>query len=135
MLGETTMFHKQTSILLVDDEAAVRHAYGHFLLGAGYVVGCAEHGQAGFEMFQERWWDIVITDRSMPQMGGEELARKIRAISPRVPLILMTGHLKSDTRVELFDEILTKPFPIGDLLASVARLVEKNSCVPDNQAD
>ncbi len=78
----------------------------------------------GLRMFEERSWDLVITDRTMPEMGGEQLAEEIRSISPDVPLILITGFLKSDTRVDLFDEILEKPFKRVDLLATTRRVLD-----------
>ena len=80
----------------------------------------------GLRMFEERSWDLVITDRTMPEMGGEQLAEEIRSISPDVPLILITGFLKSDTRVDLFDEILQKPFKRADLLATIRRVLDRN---------
>jgi two-component system, cell cycle sensor histidine kinase and response regulator CckA len=61
----------------------------------------------------------------MPGMGGEQLAEEIRKISPDVPLILLTGFLKSDTRVDLFDEFLEKPFKRADLLAATERVLQR----------
>lgn len=76
-------------------------------------------------MFQQGSWDLVITDRAMPGMGGEELAKELRKIWPAVPLMLITGSLTSDTRIDLFDEILQKPFKRTDLLATVRRVLER----------
>jgi len=76
-------------------------------------------------MFQGGLWDVVIIDRLMPHMGGEELAEKIKGIAPHTPLILITGMLGPDTRVELFDEVLEKPFPIAHLLAATARVLQR----------
>ena len=52
----------------------------------------------------------------MPQMTGEQLAEEIKAISQKTPIILITGHLIEDSRLNLFDEILIKPFSTGELL-------------------
>ena len=97
-----------------------------FLREAGYLVGDANDGVARLAMFRQSSWDLVITDRAMPGMGGEELAEEIRRIWPAVPLMLITGSLTSDTRVDLFDEILQKPFKRADLLATIRRVLDRN---------
>ena len=118
------MISQPASVLLVDDEPAIHVVIGMFLREAGYVVGDAKGGMEGLRMFEEGSWDVVITDRAMPGMGGEQLAEEIRNISPDVPLILITGFLKADTRVDLFDEILEKPFRGADLLACVRNVLD-----------
>src|SRR5271167_4854080 len=118
------MFFPKPLILLVDDEPTIHFLVGRFLREAGYFVNDAKDGVAGLRMFKERSWDLVITDRTMPGMKGEELAEEIRTISPDVPLMLITGSPKSDN-FELFDEILQKPFKRADLLAATARVLDR----------
>ena len=108
------------SLLLVDDEESIHEALGIALTEAGHFVGYAGDGAAGFQMFLERSWDAVITDRAMPQMTGEQLAEEIKAISPETPIILITGHLLVDRRLNLFHQVLLKPFSMSDLVAAVA---------------
>ena len=115
----------KTSVLLVDDEEPVRYMVGRFLRGVGYFVDNANDGGTGLRMFKEGSWDLVIMDRLMPEMDGEKLAEEVRAISPDVPMILITGLLRSDTRVELFDEVLKKPFSPSDLLAAATRVLRR----------
>ena len=123
------MFPQKLSVLLVDDEPTVHLAVGSILRQAGYFVEGANDGVAGLRMFKERSWDLVMIDRAMPEMGGEELAEEIRKISPDVPLMLITGFLKSNTRRQLFDGILEKPFTKADLLPITRRLIDKTSRV------
>lgn len=123
------MFPQKQSVLLVDDEPTVHLAVGTILRQAGYFVEGANNGVAGLRMFKERSWDLVMIDRAMPEMGGEELAEEIRKISPEVPLMLITGFLKSNTRVHLFNRVLEKPFNKADLLAATIRLIDKDSRV------
>ena len=120
------MFSSKPSLLLVDDEPAIHFVAGTFLRDAGYAVGDANDGMEGLRMFQQGSWDLVITDRAMPGMGGEELAKELRKIWPAVPLMLITGSLTSDTRIDLFDEILQKPFKRADLLATIRRVLDRN---------
>jgi CheY-like chemotaxis protein len=117
------------SILLVDDEPTVHLAVGMILRQAGYFVECANDGVAGLRIFKERSWDLVLIDRAMPEMGGEELAEEIRKIAPDASLILITGFLKSDTRRHLFNDILEKPFRKAELLSTITRALEKISRV------
>jgi two-component system OmpR family response regulator len=119
------MFPEKPSILLVDDEPTVHLAVGSILRQGGYFVEGANDGVAGLRMFKERPWDLVMIDRAMPGMGGEELAEEIRKISSDVPLMLITGFLKSKTRVHLFNGILEKPFRKPELLAATRRLIDK----------
>ena len=119
------MFFPKPLILLVDDEPTIHFLAGRFLREAGYFVNDAKDGAAGLRMFKERSWDLVITDRAMPGMKGEQLAEEIRNLSPDVPLMLITGTPKSNNDIELFNEILQKPFKRADLLAATARVLER----------
>ena len=113
------------SILVVDDEESIRDALGIALEEAGYLVAHASNGEIGFQMVLEGSFDAVITDRVMPRMTGEQLAQEIKNISPNTPLILITGHLLKGSRVDLFDEVLLKPFTMADLLDAVGRVVTR----------
>ncbi len=110
-------------ILLVEDDPAVCYFLGRVLHRAGYVVGPAEDGVAALHLFRAQRWDLVITDRRMPTMDGETLAREIKKLAPTQPIVLITGF---PTRVEdpaLFDAIFGKPFAIADLLACLSALL------------
>jgi len=121
MLGSSS----KAAVLLVDDEAPIHYALGIFLRGAGYFVGYAENGKTGLKMFQESTWDLVITDRAMPEMDGEQLTIAVKKISPETPVVLITGRIKDDTQVELFDSVLLKPFTKEEFLGTVSRMLEK----------
>lgn len=120
------MVSEKPSVLLVDDEQTIHGVIGMILRNAGYFVDDAKDGVAGLRMFKERLWDLVITDYAMPGMGGGQLAEEIRKISTDVPLILITGFLKADIRVDLFNGILEKPLKRADLLATTSRFLGKN---------
>ena len=106
-------------VLLVDDEKSIVDLFGMILRGAGYFVRTAMNGAAGLSLFESDSWDLVITDRQMPQMDGERLAEEIKAIAPGTPLILITGVAHGESRPELFETVLRKPFSKAALLASV----------------
>ena len=121
------MIAQTPTVLLVDDEASIHDMLGLILREAGYFVDAANDGLEGLRKFRGGSWDLVITDLSMPAMGGEELAQEIRAIPSNVPIILITGFLKPKTRQDLFDEILEKPFSESDLLTIAAKVLARTA--------
>src|SRR5881227_3261769 len=90
------------SILIVDDEVAIRSILERLFKGVGYVVGCGANGAEGLKLFHVTRWDVVVIDRGMPELNGEELAKLIKATHPHVPLILITGLPQLVTRPDLF---------------------------------
>lgn len=112
------------SILLVEDDAAVCYFLGRVLRHAGYCVQSAADGISGLRLFRARRWDLVITDRTMPGMNGEDMACEIRHEAPSQPIVLITGIPTRVERPELFDAIFSKPFSITALLASLSTLLE-----------
>ena len=65
---------RRLRILLVEDEVAVRTVVTHQLSSEGHTVDSASNGREGLEKFMSGWFDLVITDRAMPEMGGDQLA-------------------------------------------------------------
>lgn len=87
----------------------------------GYAVGVAADGEVGWQMFRSRPWDLVITDRMMPNLTGEAMAGLIKKQSPATPIILITGFPQYVERRELFDAVFSKPFAMAALLASISK--------------
>src|SRR3954469_25860665 len=79
------------SVLLVEDDAAVSYFLEQVLRRAGFGVGLAADGQVGLQIFRSRPWDMVITDRVMPNLNGEQLAEVIRKEAPQTRIILISG--------------------------------------------
>lgn len=105
-------------ILIVDDEAAIREMMTLFLEFEGYEVGVAESGPQALRLLAERDWSLVITDRLMPGMDGEELASAIRKVNARIPIILTTGEAPDDDGFP-FDAVVLKPFASKALFAAI----------------
>jgi DNA-binding response OmpR family regulator len=116
----------KTRILIVDDEALLLEVLEAVFVEAGYEVQCAANGVQGLRAFQQGNWDLVITDRAMPLINGENLARAIKSISPKTPLVMMTGFVEAISCKELFARIVAKPFQPGDLVAEVSRILAPN---------
>jgi len=112
------------TILLVEDDPTVCYFVERVLRNAGYYVGMAADGVSGLRLFRVRPWDIVITDRTMPGMNGEELAATIRKEAPAQPIVLITGIPSRVDRPELFDAIFGKPFAITALLSCLTAILQ-----------
>jgi CheY-like chemotaxis protein len=113
------------TILLADDEALLRETIAEFLTELGYKVYEAANGVEALRVY-ERYHDsidLVITDLGMPEMGGEELYRHIRAIDPKVKVIVSSGYLDGTTKNDLLEmgvgNVLTKPFKMQDIKEAV----------------
>ena len=113
-------------ILVVDDDAAMRQVLSLFLEAEGYEVETAENGARGLERYRAESWDVVLTDREMPGMCGNELAEAIKRINPTMPVILVTGSdaRPGDTAGAPFDLIIPKPFT-RDVLRNAIQKVSR----------
>src|ERR1700686_4751661 len=100
----------QARVLAVDNEPAILFVLKRILQPAGYQVQTAQSGREGLNAFHQGKWDLITVDRSMPEMNGEEVAREMRKLAPKVPIILITGFPDAVVRRELFDAVLAKPF-------------------------
>src|SRR4051812_15647286 len=109
-------------ILVVDDEEAVRLILEAILVISGHRVGLANDGPAAIEKFHSESWDIVLIDRQMPDMPGEEFARLLRALSPQTPVIMVTGCPPAHGCPDV-DEIVLKPFTLATISAAIERCV------------
>ena len=81
----------QTTLLIIEDEAALRRGIADYFTDSGYRVLTAENGKTGLELFQREAIDLVFTDLRMPVMGGHELLDELGKLSPATPVIVISG--------------------------------------------
>lgn len=114
------------TILLVEDEPPVRQLFATALMRAGYRVLEARNGQEALDLFDEQPSEVqlLLTDMRMPLMGGAELARHLRAKSPALKLLCISGYPGSD-HDNLGADFLAKPFSRDDLLAKVREVLDR----------
>ncbi len=109
-------------ILVVDDEPQIARVMRRSLAARGYEVQVANEGEEALEIFNAWAPDLVITDLSMPNMGGLELCRRVRATS-QTPIIVLSVKGAERAKVEALDagadDYVTKPFGMDELLARV----------------
>jgi two-component system KDP operon response regulator KdpE len=109
-------------ILVVDDEPQLTRVLLRSLTSKGYEVRIAGDGDFAVQTFQDWTPSLVITDLAMPNMGGLELCRRLRAVS-NVPIIVLSVRGEEKTKVEALDagadDYVTKPFGMDELLARI----------------
>jgi DNA-binding NtrC family response regulator len=113
------------ALLVVDDEPQMLIALEETLRRRGYAVTTAGSGAEALLRLKERRFQAVLTDMRMPEVGGLDLLRKVRATSPDTPVILLTAYGTVESAVDAmkhgaFDYLL-KPFSSESLEAVVAR--------------
>jgi two-component system sensor histidine kinase EvgS len=108
-------------LLVIDDEPACRHTFGHLLRWLGHRVEEAESGLAGLAVLRRRRVDLVMTDLRMPGLTGWEVARLAKALHPCLPVVLVTGSTHSiapdQPERQFVDAILPKPCGLAELQA------------------
>ena len=116
-------------ILIVDDEAQITRVLRTALSTQGYSLQIAANGVQGMEAVHSWKPDLVITDLAMPEMGGVDLCREIRAVS-QVPIIVLSVRNQDLMKVEALDagadDYVTKPFSIQELQARVRAQLRRN---------
>lgn len=117
-----------TSVLIVDDDRAMVGMVASLLGSEGYDLITAYDGETAVRRHAEELPDLVILDRGLPKMTGEEVTRRIRATS-QTPILMLTGEKGEDERVKLLDlgadDYLEKPFGRKELLARVRALLRR----------
>ncbi|GJD32020.1 Sensor histidine kinase RcsC [Methylobacterium adhaesivum] len=109
-------------ILVVDDDAEVRHVTASFLNTFGYAESEAADGASAVILMEQSRFDLVVADLAMPGMTGVELAEIVRARWADVPVLILTGHAEA-IPIPADLPVLRKPFESGDLAAEVSRLL------------
>ncbi|MDP6526155.1 MAG: response regulator [Kiritimatiellia bacterium] len=119
----------QLSILLVEDDDAVRETLLAMLSRENHLVTAVEDGAVAVLRLREKPFDIVITDRAMPIMSGEELAAAVKSRYPSTPVLLVTAAGEEMERQQLqpegVDVILSKPVLREDLKIAIVMALEK----------
>jgi two-component system capsular synthesis sensor histidine kinase RcsC len=111
-------------ILVAEDEPTVRDALKLLLTMDHHDVTVARNGKEALALFKEQDYDLVITDLSMPEMMGDELAKEIRARAPKQPIILATAHAENlSTTKSRVDAIIGKPVGFADLRKIIAGML------------
>ena len=117
---------QRETILLVEDEPAVRQLFCLALTRAGYRVHEARNGQEAMKVFDQHGdsIDLLLTDMRMPFMGGAELAKQLRTRRRTLKLLCISGYA-GGSELEFSDDFLATPFSRDELLAKVREVLDR----------
>lgn len=120
------------TILVVEDESAIRRSVKRLLEKKGFRVLLAEDGQEGLEVIErsEDRIDLVVSDVVMPRMGGFELFEAVRALGNDVRFLFMSGYATPDIKRlarKASQTFLPKPWDVEDFLRQVRDLLDSSA--------
>jgi two-component system response regulator MprA len=122
-------------ILVVDDDAGVRQAVGRALVFEGYDVTQAGDGSEALRLVATERPDAMVLDVVMPEVGGLDVCRELRANGDDLPVLVLTArHTVADRVAGLdagADDYLVKPFALEELLARLRALLRRSEASAD----
>ncbi|MDP6505400.1 MAG: response regulator [Planctomycetota bacterium] len=126
---EALRSERSLHVLIVDDEQPIRDIIAQLLTLDGHTSETAADGLEGLDLFHPGRFDVILTDRGMPGMNGDQLAASIRRVDPNQPILMLTGFgdMMAATREEPpgIDMVISKPInrqKLQDAMESVAQL-------------
>jgi len=121
---QTAQPKRPLAVLIVDDDQAVLSFVERVLSEAGYRTMTATNGPDAIEIAHKNPFDLLLTDVNMPQMTGDELARRLRHDEPALKVLYLTGYsdqlFRDKTTLWQDEAFLEKPCTIAGLLQAVA---------------
>lgn len=117
------------AVLVIEDDPASRLFLSRLITKFGGNVQTAESGEAGFRMFEQARFPLVVTDICMPGMDGIELVKRIRRIDPSAQIIATSANSEGDgpslSGNPGFNDYLIKPVEIDRLLEALKRCCDR----------
>jgi two-component system response regulator HydG len=127
----------QQTILVVDDDTAHRAMLRTLLGGWGYAVREADDGDRAVAMVAEGPYDLILMDVRMIKLSGLEALRRVKALNPAIPVIIMTAYASVETAVEALQngayDYLTKPPDFDKLKITLERAMEHAMLKAENR--
>ena len=115
------------NVLLVDDEPRVLEVVSAYLRFDGHSVSTAASGREALEKFRRNQFDLVVLDRVMPEMSGDQTARFIKQVNPDIPVIMLTGFGAlievSGSQKAAVDVVVSKPVTLDALRQTIEKLL------------
>jgi two-component system, OmpR family, KDP operon response regulator KdpE len=135
---EALLSTTSSKILIVDDEASIRRGLRSTLTGLDFDTTEAARGEEALSLVRTSHFDAILLDMNMPGIGGLETCRRIRQISPRIPILIVTVRESADDTVEALeagaDDYITKPFNLRELIARMRAAIRRSQLDEDEPA-
>jgi DNA-binding response OmpR family regulator len=120
---------KKLNILLAEDDENLGLLLQTYLKSKGFDVALTRNGKTAFELFNTMKFDFCLFDVMMPIMDGFTLAKEIREVDRKVPILFLTAKAMKEDKLEGFsigaDDYLTKPFSMEELLARITAILRR----------
>jgi two-component system KDP operon response regulator KdpE len=117
------------SLLIVEDDEALRQSLRNTLEAVGFCPGEASSGEEALLALQHRPFETILLDVNMPGIGGMETCRRIRRIYPLLPILVLTVRDEEKDKIEALDagadDYITKPFQFLELTARVRSAIRR----------
>jgi two-component system alkaline phosphatase synthesis response regulator PhoP len=127
------------SILLIEDEEALRMTLGDRLRKEGYTVACAADGDEGFEKAASLPFDLIVLDVMLPGRSGLTVCEDIRKAGLATPILMLTARARTADKVAGLtigaDDYVTKPFDTQELVARIEALLRRAPSRPPVAGD
>jgi len=115
-------------VLLVDDDPLILKLIGRYLELGGYRVRCHKSGKTAIECLKENIFDVVITDLAMEPVGGIEVLKQVKMLSPETRVIILTGYGDMESAIDAIrlkaDDFILKPCEPDELYFRVDRCLD-----------
>ena len=125
------------TILIIDDEKAIRKTLSEILSFEGYKIEEASDGEEGLNKFRQKTYDAVLCDIKMPKIDGLDFLQKAVEVNPDVPIIMISGHGNIETAVEAVKkgayDFIQKPPDLNRLLITIRNAMERNTLVNETK--
>ena len=136
-VGSVVVKSAALSLLIVDDEVVTRSLCNDVAVEAGLHVYASSTTEQALDILDQYPIDIVVTDLKIPQLGGLELIKRIRAGNPQVSVIVLTQYGTIETAIEATRlgavDYVTKPFHVEELRSKLERLVRSIELDQENR--
>lgn len=120
---------EEIKILLVEDERKIADSISKGLRELSYHVETAYDGSIGLRLFENREFNLIITDINLPGINGYELCKIVRSRNQHIPVIMLTALSSMDDKIEGFDagadDYLVKPFEFKELVVRIRALLKR----------
>jgi signal transduction histidine kinase len=131
----TTPRTRHGTVVLVEDEQAMRSLMAAILEAEGYHVLTAEDGLSGLSLYREAHRGrteplVVVTDHEMPGMTGRDLAAHVKQLDAATPVLIVSGYISEGCGPE--DALINKPFDLDEFTACVHELMNRAQSAPHN---